>query len=141
MTATVTIPVVRCGRQRRDLEHRVERVAGIDRLQKFRRLLDKGEQRIADRMGKGAGAGGGKAENLKAMCKRRRMAALAAIFDIVMDRVIIRRDRLKRGEMRLGHRAAWDVETLADREILEIPALRKAVLPRVRNSSVMPPSL
>ena len=73
-------------------------------------------------MGKGAGAGGGEAENLKAMCKRRRMAALAAIFDIVMDRVIIRRDRLKRGEMRLGHSAARDCETLADREVLE-PAI------------------
>src|SRR5271167_271506 len=73
-------------------------------------------------MGKSRSAGGGEAKNLKAMRERRRMAALPAIFDIVMDRVIVGRDRLERGKMRLGHGAARDCETLADRQVLE-PAI------------------
>ena len=59
------------------------------------------------------------------------MAALAAILDIVMDRVVIGGDRLKCSEIRFGDGAARDVEALADREVLEIPALGKAVLPPV----------
>src|SRR6266567_3528089 len=49
---------LRC--QRGDAEARVERVAGVDRLQEFGRLLDEGNQRVADDMRKGAGPGGGK---------------------------------------------------------------------------------
>src|SRR5438045_4562282 len=55
------------------------------------------------------------------------MAALAAIFDIVVNWVIVGGEGLERREMRLGHRAAWNVEALADREILEIAALGKSV--------------
>src|SRR5436305_2099137 len=52
------------------------------------------------------------------------MAAFAAIFDIVMDRMIAGGDRLEGREMRLGYGAARDRETLANRQILEVPALR-----------------
>jgi len=55
------------------------------------------------------------------------MAALPAIFDIVMDRMIVDREGLKGGKMRLCHRAARDMEAFADFEILEIAAFRKAV--------------
>src|ERR1044071_5436253 len=82
-------------------------------------------------MRKGARPGGGEAEHLKPVRQRSRMAALAAIFDIVMDRVIVTGDGLKRREIGIGHRTARDVEALADCEILEIPALRKPVLPTV----------
>src|SRR5215472_2095921 len=43
-------------RQCRNLEHWVERVTGKDRLQKFRGLLDKRDQRVADRKREAAGA-------------------------------------------------------------------------------------
>src|SRR5258708_34908694 len=79
-------------------------------------------------MGKGAGAGRGEAQYLEAMRQRPGVAALAAIFDIVMDRMIVGRDRLEGGKIRLGDGPARDVKALADRQILEIPALRKAVL-------------
>src|SRR5262249_54551839 len=71
-------------RQRGDLEHRVERVAGMDRPQEFRGLLDKGDQRVADGVGKAARARRGETQDLKAVRQRPLMAALTAVLDIVM---------------------------------------------------------
>src|ERR1700720_2477709 len=122
--------------QRRDGEARVQRVAGIDRIQELRRLLDERDQRVADHMGEGAGAGGGEAQHLKPVRQRAGMAALAAIFDIVMDRMVVGRYRLKGGEIGVGDGAARNVEALADRQILEKPALRKTVLPPVETLAV-----
>src|SRR5437763_17085138 len=82
-------------------------------------------------MREGAGAGRGEAKHLKAVCERARMAALAAIFDIVMDRVVVGRDRLERGEIGIGDGSARDVKALAERQILEISALRKPMLAMV----------
>src|SRR5947209_6074229 len=80
-------------------------------------------------MGEGAGPGRGKAQHLKAVRERTGMAALAAIFDVVMDRMIVARDRLEGGEIRVGDGTARDIEALADREVLEVAGLRKPVLP------------
>jgi hypothetical protein len=88
-----------------------------------------------------AGARGGKAQDLKPVRERTRMAALAAILDIVVDRVVVGRDGLKRGEIRLRYGPARDVETLADREVLEIPALRKAMPMPVEGFAHFQPSL
>src|SRR5437667_12378966 len=78
-------------------------------------------------MGKGARTRRGVTQDLEAMGQRPLVAALAAIFDIVVDRMVVGRDRLKGGEMGLGHGAARDVEALADHQILEIAGLPKAV--------------
>ena len=40
-------------------------------------------------MGKRAGAGRGEAQNLKAMRQRSRMPSIAAVLDVVMDRMVI----------------------------------------------------
>src|ERR1700730_15926608 len=114
-------------RQRRYLEHRIERVAGMNRPQKFRGLLDKGDQGVANGVGKGAGPRRGEREDLKAVRQWALQAALTAILEIVMDRVIVRGKRLESGEMSLGHRPARDVKPLSDRQILEIAGLAKAV--------------
>ena len=82
-------------------------------------------------MREGAGARCSEAQHLKAMRKWAGITALAAIFDVVMDRVVIARDGPERREIGLGHGAARDVEPLADYEILEIPAPRKPVLPPI----------
>ena len=82
-------------------------------------MLDIPQQRIADYMREGAGPGRGKAENLQTMRERRRQPARAAIFDVVMDRVIIGGKGLKRRKMGLGHGAARDRKALADPQILE----------------------
>src|SRR5262249_60338315 len=86
-------------RQRGNFQHRVERVAGKDRLQEFRGLLDKSQQRVADRVGEAARPRGGEAQDLEAVGERRRQTALPAIFDIVMDRVVVDGEGLKRDEM------------------------------------------
>ena len=94
-------------------------------------MLDERDQRLADHMREGAGASGGEAQHLKAVRQRAGMAALAAIFDVVMDRVVVGRDGLEGGKISFGDGAARDVEALADRKILEKPAVRKAVPPPV----------
>src|ERR1051325_2441072 len=87
-------------------------------------------------MREGAGARGGEAQHLKAMRQRTGMAALAAIFNVVMDRVVVGRDGLKGREISFGDRAARDVEALPHREILEKPAFRKAWSPPVEPFSL-----
>src|SRR6266850_465635 len=114
-------------RHRRSLEHRVEGVSGMNRLQEFRGLLDKGDQRVADSVGKGAGPRCGESEDLEAVRQRPLVPAPAAVLDIVMDRVIIGRDRLEGGEMGFGHRPARDIKPLPDGQILEITGGSKAV--------------
>src|SRR6185312_6868892 len=111
----------------RHRQHRIERVAGIDRLQEFRRLLDKGDQRVADHMREIAGPGGGKAQHLEAVSEQPVMTLRPAILDVVMDRVVVARDSLKRGEIGLGDGTARNVEGLADGQIVEIAALREPV--------------
>src|SRR6516165_7808720 len=83
-------------------------------------------------MGKGARTRRGETQDLEAVGERTFVAALAAIFEVVMDRMIVGGDRLEGGEVRLGHGAARDRETLADREILEIARLSHAVQGRVK---------
>src|SRR5580704_13800136 len=78
-------------------------------------------------MGEIAGPGGSKAQHLKAVRQRAWMTALAAIFDVVVDRMIIARHGLERGEIGVRDGAARDVEGFARRQVLEIPALRKPV--------------
>src|SRR5580704_16300583 len=82
-------------------------------------------------MGKSPGPGGGEAQHLEAVRQRTGMSALAAIFDIVVDRMIVGGNGLECGEIRLGHGPARNIEALADREILEEAAFRKTVLPAV----------
>jgi len=95
-------------RQIRNLEHRIERIAGIDRLQEFRRLLGKGDQRVADGERKIAGPRCGETQDLEAVRQHPWMAALAAIFDVVMDRMVVQADGLERGEIRIRQRARRD---------------------------------
>jgi hypothetical protein len=61
------------------------------------------------------------------------MAPLAAIFDVVVDRMIVAGDGLERGEMRVGDGAARNIEPPADLKVLEEPALRKPMRPPVEN--------
>ena len=49
------------------VSRRIERVAGVDRLEEFRRLLDEADQRRTHHIGKQAGTGGAEAQHLQAM--------------------------------------------------------------------------
>src|SRR5215831_7727353 len=79
-------------------------------------------------MGKSACTRRCKSQDLEAMGERPLVAPLSAILDVVMDWMVVERDRLKGGEMRVGHRAARDTKALADRQILEVARFAKAVL-------------
>src|SRR5437763_15597888 len=87
-------------------------------------------------MREGAGAGRGEAQHLKSVRQRTAMTPIAAIFNVVMDRVVIGRDRLERGEIGLGDGSARNIEALANREILEKPALWETVLPPVETLAI-----
>src|SRR2546423_15710541 len=87
-------------------------------------------------MREGAGASGGEAQHLKAVRQRAGMAALAAIFDVVMDRVVVGRDGLEGREISLGDGAARDIEAPPNPKILEKPAVRKAVPPPAESFDV-----
>src|SRR5579863_6503297 len=82
-------------------------------------------------MREGAGAGRGKAQHLKPVYQRAGVTALTAIFDVVMDRVVVARHGLKRGEIGVGDGTARDVEAVADLQVFEELALREAVLAAV----------
>jgi hypothetical protein len=66
------------------LQHRIERVAAIDRLQEARRLLEEGDQRIADDVRKDAGARRALDGDLQAMCQQIAMAARLAVLAVVV---------------------------------------------------------
>src|SRR4051812_18626646 len=87
-------------------------------------------------MREGAGASGGEAQHLKAVRQRAGMAALAAIFDVVMDRVGVGRDGLEGRKISLGDGAARDIEALADPKFYKNPPSRKALPPRVETFAV-----
>ena len=47
------------------------------------------------------------------------MPVSACVLDIVVNRVIVSRDRLECGGMRFGQSAAWGAEHVADAQVLE----------------------
>ena len=82
-------------------------------------------------MREGPGSRRGEAQHLEAVRERSRMTALAAVFDVVMDRMVIAGHRLERGEVGVGDGAAGDVKTVADAEVIEELALGEAMPARV----------
>lgn len=114
--------------QRCDGERRVERVAHIDRFEELGRLLDKANQLVTDHVRKAARAGRTESEYLKAVCKQIAMSMRAAEFDIVVNRMIVSRDHLKSGEVRVRYRAARVAKHLTYLEVVERSPLRHAKL-------------
>jgi len=102
-----------------DLEHRIKRVAAIDRLQKARRLLEETDQRIADDVREDTRAGGTLHCHLQAVGQQVAMAACLAIFAVVVNRMVVTARELEGREQRLGLGARIDVKPLPDPQILE----------------------
>ncbi len=111
-----------------DFQRGVKRVAGINRFQKFCVHLDKADQAFANDMGKKPSTGGGETQNLKPMRQRGWMAQPRTIFGVVMDRVIVQADGLKRGKVRGIDGARWRVENLADTQLRKAAKGGDAVL-------------
>jgi hypothetical protein len=91
-------------------------------------LLDKANQLVTDHVRKAARAGRTEGEDLEAMRKQIAVAMRAAELDIVVNRVIVSRDHLKSGEVRVRYRAARVAKNLAHHEVVERSPLRHAKL-------------
>src|SRR6185312_14777982 len=111
-----------------DLQRGIERVAGIDRLQEFRAYLDEADQAFADDMWKQPRARSREAQNLEPMRQRRGVTELPAIFDVVMDRMIVEADGLERREVRIADGARGAFENLADSKLLKAAQRQDAMI-------------
>ena len=89
-----------------DLERRIERVALDYAGEKTRGLFEEGDEGIRDLVRKLPGACGREADDLKPVREQSGIATPAAIFDIVMDRMIVAGDELEGCEIRGIHRTA-----------------------------------
>ena len=103
----------------RDCELRVDRIAGEHRVEEATRLLEKGDQGIADEVWKLPGPGRSLNEHLKTVREKIRIAAPTAVFAIVVNGVVVARCRLKSTEQAFGDRSRRNVEGLADAKVLE----------------------
>ena len=127
------------GLQLAHLQHRIERVAAIDRLQEARGLLEEADQRIADDVREDAGAGRALDRHLQAVGQHVAMAARLAVFAVVVDRMVVAAGQLEGSEQRLGLGAGVDVELLADLEVLEPVGRTEAMLGRIEGCSITCP--
>src|SRR5262249_52747640 len=84
------------------LEHGIEGVAAIDRLQEARGLLEEAAQRIADDMREDAGAGRALDRHLQAVCQHVAVPPRLAVLPVVVDRMVVAACQLERREQRLG---------------------------------------
>ena len=103
---------LRC--QLNDFELGIERVPRMHLFQESTRSARKRQKHVADVLRKEGGTRSGEGENLQPMHHRSRMPVSARVLDIVVDRVIVSRNRLESGGMRIRQRAAWGAEYVAD---------------------------
>jgi len=103
---------LRC--QLSDFELGIQRVPRMHFFQESTRGTRECHKHIADVLRKESGARSSEGENLQSMYHRSRMPMSARVLDIVVDRVIVSRNRLESGGMRIRQCAAWGAEYVAD---------------------------
>src|ERR1051325_3203309 len=105
--------------ERGGLESRIERISHKNGFEKPRVHFNEADQLVADHVRKESRAGRGECQNLKPVCERRRMAERPAVFDIVVDRMIVQTHGLEGGEVRLADRSRWRSKHLANAKFIE----------------------
>ena len=103
---------LRC--QLSDLELGIQRVPRVHLLKESTRGTRECHKHVADVLRKEGGTRSSEGENLQSMHHRSRMPVSACVLDIVVDRVIVSRNRLESGGMRIRQGAAWGAEYVAD---------------------------
>ena len=111
-----------------DRQTRVERVVGIDRRQKSRRLLNEGDQRIACHMWQLPSAGAGLNRDLETVRQKILVTAPTAVLAIIMDRMVVTTRRLEDLEVGVCHGPRWNRKCVADGKILKIVRFEKVVV-------------
>src|SRR2546423_5698687 len=97
-----------------DFKLGIERVPRMHFLQESARGARKREKHVADVLRKEGGARSSEGEDLQPMHYGSSMPVSARVLDIVVDRVIVSRNRLESGGMRIRQCAAWGAEYVAD---------------------------
>ena len=97
-----------------DFELGIQRIPRMYLLQESTRGARKRKEHVADVLRKEGGARSGEGENLQSVHDRSSMPMSARVLDIVVDRVIVSRNRLESGGVRVRQCAAWGAEYLAD---------------------------
>ena len=92
----------------------IQRVPRMHLLQESTRGARKRKKLVADVLRKKGGARSSEGKNLQPMHHRSSMPMSARVLDIVVDRVIVGRNRLESGGMRVRQCAAGGAEDLAD---------------------------
>ena len=108
---------LRC--QLSDFELGIQRVSRMHFFQEPTRGARKRKKHVADVLRKEGRAGSSEGENLQSMHHRSSMPVSARVLDIVVDRVIVSRNRLESGGMRIRQCAAWGAEYVANAQVLE----------------------
>lgn len=96
-----------------DFEGGVDGVAGVDRGEEAGGLFEEGLEGVFDHVGEEAGAGGGLDGDLVAVGEEVGVAVAAAVFDVVVDGVVVAGGGLEGEEDGLGHGAAGEGEAFA----------------------------
>ena len=97
-----------------DFELGIERVPRMHLLQEPARGARKREKHVADVLRKEGGTRSSEGENLQSMHHRSAMPVSSRVLYIVVDRVIVSRNRLESGGMRVRQSATRGAEDLAD---------------------------
>src|ERR1700719_962048 len=103
---------LRC--QLSDFELGIQRVPCMHFFQEPARGARKTKKHVADVLRKESGTRSRECENLQSMHDRSGMPVSARVLDIVVDWVIVRRNRLESGGMRIRQCAARGAEYVAD---------------------------
>src|SRR6476660_8164927 len=103
---------LRC--QLSDFELGIQRVPRMHFFQESTRGTRECHKHVADVLRKQGGTRSSEGENLQSMHHRSGMPVSARVLDIVVDRVIISRNRLESGGMRICQCATWGAEYIAD---------------------------
>ena len=102
-----------------DFELGIERVPRMHFFQEPTRGARKRKKHVADVLRKEGGTRSSEGKNLQSMHHRSNMPVSARVLDIVVDRVVVSRNRLESRGMRVRQCAAWGAENLADAQVLE----------------------
>jgi hypothetical protein len=103
---------LRC--QLNDFELGIQRITRMHLIQESTQGARKRQKHIANVLRKEGGTRSSEGENLQSMHHRSSAPVSARVLDIVVDRVIVSRNRLEGGGMRVRQCAAWGAEHLAD---------------------------
>ena len=103
---------LRC--QLSDFELGIQRVPCMHFFQEPTRGARERKKHVTNVLRKEGGTRSSEGENLQSMHHRSAMPVSARVLDIVVDRVIVSRNHLESGGMRIRQCAAWGAEYVAD---------------------------